>query len=96
MAEHLDHGALKRKRVPCEYTEQHKSHVADTRVGHEPFQVGLRKGKQSPVKNAGDTREHSPRRNQGRGFRKERERESQDSVRAGLQQESRRESRFPP
>ena len=63
MAEHLNDHALQRKLVPGEYAEKHKTHVADTRISHQSFQVSLSKGEHGPVKNADYTDQHRPWRN---------------------------------
>ena len=58
VAEHLDDGALEGHLVPGEYPEQHKSHVADTRVGDEPLDVRLGEGQEGAVENADDSDRH--------------------------------------
>ena len=61
VAEHLDDGSLEGHLVPGEYPQQHKAHVADTRVGNEPLDVRLCKGQQGAVENADDGDRHGQR-----------------------------------
>src|ERR1700754_2513485 len=88
MANHLDHGSVERDFISCEDSEENESHVADAGVGDEALEIGLAHGQHRAVKDSDHADGHHERSQFARWTWKERQHETDESVRPRLQQKS--------
>ena len=87
--QHLHDRALQRQRVPGIDAEQDKPQMADAGIGNQALHVVLGEGEHRAVEDADHAERHRHRREGGRRRGEERDREAQQSVGAGLQEQAR-------
>ncbi len=86
---HLDHRTLVGQLVAGVDGDQHEAHVGDGGVGNQTFDIGLGKGHPRAVEDTDNAQPHGNRGELGRGVREQRQRETQQTVGRGFQQDPR-------
>ena len=88
VVEHLVDRALDRGGIEREDSEDDEAQVADRRIGHQAFQIGLHGRDECGVDDADDCQNCDGLRHTVRGLRKQRQAETQDAVRAQFQHDA--------
>ena len=86
MSQHHKHRSVQTRLRKAEYSQHHKSQMADRRVGDQLLQIGLNHGDQRAINNANQRQRHDPRRIVAGLFGEQAEIKAQHSVRTHLQQ----------
>src|SRR4029079_5795629 len=86
MIDLLQYAPVETIRIEREHPEHYKSHVADGRIGHQLFHVGVHPGHHGAVYDRNNRKRHHHRNKMLRGPRQDGQAEPQESVRSHLQQ----------